>query len=185
MSDTTCGTAVKENRRFDVSLEQKTCSCRRYQDTGVPCGHACAVIRAIGKAPRDFMPDYLTRHHWVNTYSKNMRPLDQASIVRLKKDHEEKMKSITEASPAIHPFTNVSPDDSDSESEDSDDSKSDAGLGPEIAQCEPPLTKVPRGRPTKKRKRRRYTPTQNEASQHSRPASRTSIEDTTALLTLQ
>ena len=64
------------------------------------------------------------------------------------------MESITETSPAIHPFANVSPEDSDSESEDSDDSKSDAGLGPEIAQCEPPLTKVPRGRPTKKRKRK-------------------------------
>ena len=85
MSETTCGTAVKGNRRFDVSLEQKTCSCRRYQDTGVPCGYACAVIRAIGKAPRDFMPDYLTRQHGVNTYSKNMRPLDQTSIVKLKK----------------------------------------------------------------------------------------------------
>ena len=92
------------------------------------------------------MPDYLTRHHWMNTYSKNMRLLDQASTVKLKKDHEEKMKSITEALPAIHPFANVSPEDSDSESEDSDDSKSDAGLGP--------LTKVPRGRPTKKRKRK-------------------------------
>ena len=84
-----------------------------------------------------------------------MRPLDQGSIVKLKKDHEERMKSITEASsPAIHPFANVSPDDSDSESEDSDDPKSDASLGPEIAQCEPPLTKFPRGRPTKKRKRK-------------------------------
>ena len=62
MSDTTCGTAVKGIRRFDVSLEQKTCSCRRYQDTGVNCGHACVVIRAIGNAQRDFMPDYLTQH---------------------------------------------------------------------------------------------------------------------------
>ena len=78
-----------------------------------------------------------------------MRPLDQASIVKLEKDHEKKMKSITKASPAIHPFANVSPEDSDSESEDSDDSKSNASLGPEIAQCEPPLTKVPRGRPTR------------------------------------
>ena len=54
---------------------------------------------------------------------------------------EEKMKSITEASPAIHPFTNIPLEDSDSESEDSDDSN-DVGLGPEIAQCEPPLTNV-------------------------------------------
>ena len=91
---TTCGTAVKGNHRFDINLEQKTCSCRRHQYTGVPCSHACAVIRAIGKAPRDFMPDYLTRHHWVNTYSKNMRPLDRASIFKLKKDHAEKMKSL-------------------------------------------------------------------------------------------
>ena len=65
------------------------------------------------------------------------------------------MKSIIEASsPATHPFANVSPDDRDSESEDSDDSKPDAGLGPEISQCKPPLTKVPRGRPTKKRERK-------------------------------
>ena len=98
MSDTTYGTAVRGNHRFDVSLEQKTCSCRRYQDPGVPCGHSCAVIGAIGKAPRDFMPDYLTRQHWVNAYSKNIRPLSQASIIKLKNDHEEIMKSITEAS---------------------------------------------------------------------------------------
>ena len=44
-------------------------------------------------------------------------------------------------------------EDSDSESEDSDDSN-DAGLGLEIAQCELLLAKVPRGRPTKKRKRK-------------------------------
>ena len=49
MSDTTCGAAVKGNHRFDINLEQMTCICRRYQDAGVPCGCACAVIRAIGR----------------------------------------------------------------------------------------------------------------------------------------
>lgn len=93
-----------------------------------------------------------------------------ASIIQLK------MKSTTEApwlgsespqlppSPQAAPRPSVSVEDPNSDSnifpgeiadirsEDLDDFKPEAGPG--IALCEQPLTKVPRGRPTKKRKRK-------------------------------
>lgn len=64
-----------------------------------------------------------------------------------------------------NPGSGVFPDEITDISEDDFEPES----GPGIAQCEPPLRKVSRGRPTKKRKRKgdRYTPTWNETSPHS------------------
>ncbi|OMO72716.1 Zinc finger, PMZ-type [Corchorus olitorius] len=41
--------------RFIVSLEGKTCSCRGWDVSGVPCHHAIAAILYCGKEPIDYL----------------------------------------------------------------------------------------------------------------------------------
>jgi hypothetical protein len=85
MSDEACGTVFKDGRQWIVDLDAKICSCYRFQDTGIPCGHAVKVIYSIRRDPRDYMLASLTLKSWVNTYSSvNLRPLERNAVVELR-----------------------------------------------------------------------------------------------------
>ncbi|XP_062093462.1 uncharacterized protein LOC133799463 [Humulus lupulus] len=43
------------NESFDVYLQKRTCSCRRFQLTGIPCGHALAAIWTSGAEIMDYI----------------------------------------------------------------------------------------------------------------------------------
>ena len=38
-----------------VDLERRTCSCRNFQDIGIPCEHACAAIDSAGLDCNDYI----------------------------------------------------------------------------------------------------------------------------------
>lgn len=63
MNSATQGTVSEQveggqNLEFLVDLERRHCSCGRFQDTLVPCGHACAIIFRLEQALYDFLPFY-------------------------------------------------------------------------------------------------------------------------------
>jgi hypothetical protein len=61
-------------RRF-VDLHNRTCTCRIYQDLGLPCQHALACILDIQHNPQQYIPDELSVNTWCQTYANNMRPV--------------------------------------------------------------------------------------------------------------
>nr|XP_043615790.1 uncharacterized protein LOC122587689 [Erigeron canadensis] len=46
---------------FKVNVDEKTCSCRMWGLSGIPCPHACAVIFKINKRPEDYVPGWFRR----------------------------------------------------------------------------------------------------------------------------
>lgn len=46
---------VDDGGQFMVDLRQKTCSCRRYDLSGLPCLHAICVISSRDIDPLDFV----------------------------------------------------------------------------------------------------------------------------------
>jgi hypothetical protein len=122
----------RDGRRFQVNLEARTCGCKRFQDTDIPCGHAITVIHACQQAPADYLPEYIRCESWVATYQgRNIPQVDLDEVKR------------------VHRLGRMLGDDSDDSDSDS------SGLSePPLDECTPPLTRAPRGRPAKKRKRR-------------------------------
>jgi hypothetical protein len=116
----------RDGSRFQVDLEERTCSCKRFQDTDIPCGHALTVIYACDRAPADYFPEYIKAQSWVATYSGANIPL--VDMEHVKDVHQQGRVLVA-----------------DEEESDSDD---------DLENCEPPQTRAPRGRPTKKRKRK-------------------------------
>ncbi|XP_060972459.1 uncharacterized protein LOC133038354 [Cannabis sativa] len=43
---------------YAVNLIEKTCSCRRYQLSGIPCGHALATIWQVGHQVKDYVSHF-------------------------------------------------------------------------------------------------------------------------------
>ena len=65
----------------NVDFLQRTCSCGHFQYSGVPCGHAFAVIRAAERgAPRDLVPYDLTVPSLHAAYAVPMVPVEIAGL---------------------------------------------------------------------------------------------------------
>jgi zinc finger SWIM domain-containing protein 3 len=139
---------------YIVDLENRSCSCLRFQDTDIPCGHAVALIHRLQKAPADFMPAYVKNRTLINSYEQNFYPIDLADV-----------RSIKEGI-AIQADVNPGRDVEHSSESDSDDS----GLSdPPLDECAPPLTRASRGRPSKKRKRNGENETRRKKGKNQGP----------------
>lgn len=76
MSSNTLGIVTQLNgKEFEVNLDQRVCSCGHFLENGIPCGHAFTCIFAIGKRPRQYVPDHFTIETWKNTYLTNLSPI--------------------------------------------------------------------------------------------------------------
>ena len=58
-----------------VSLENKTCSCRRWEITGIPCEHAYGVMLKKGLEAQDFVVHWFRIATWRCTYAEGIVPL--------------------------------------------------------------------------------------------------------------
>jgi len=121
-----------DQHTFHVNLDTATCSCKRYQDTLVPCGHAITTIHRIRRAPIEYVPSYAKRGTLIRTYTQNFPPKDPAEV------------ELVYLRGRLLGKENSNCNDSDS-----------SGLSePLLDDCESPLTRVPRGRRSNKRKRK-------------------------------
>jgi SWIM zinc finger len=87
-----------------VDIAAGTCSCGRYQENEVPCGHGVAFIYKQRHNLANYLPAALSQETWAATYATPMPAIDIEGL-------------------EINPDTD----------------------------CNPPQTRVPRGRPRKKR----------------------------------
>ncbi|CAH9058283.1 unnamed protein product [Cuscuta europaea] len=60
---------------FIVNLEDKTCTCRRFQMDELPCTHALAVLKKINQEPYRFCSFYYTKETLLQTYSETVHPI--------------------------------------------------------------------------------------------------------------
>lgn len=70
-----------DNRVMLVDLEKGTCSCLRYQDNGIPCGHAMTFIFAMGQDLGPYLPPGLSAEVWRDSYEVPMPPIDVSELV--------------------------------------------------------------------------------------------------------
>ncbi|KAJ9551842.1 hypothetical protein OSB04_015887 [Centaurea solstitialis] len=62
----------QQSDAFIVDELNKTCSCRMWQLSGIPCIHAVAAICYINKNPQDYVPDWFRRIKYAETYASHI-----------------------------------------------------------------------------------------------------------------
>lgn len=72
------GFEVKENekRRYTVNLERKTCSCRYWQLSGLPCCHAISAIYTASKKLDDYIAPCFSIKEYMKTYEHCLQPVE-------------------------------------------------------------------------------------------------------------
>lgn len=58
-----------------VALDLKTCTCRRWDVSGLPCGHACCAIFSLGKTPDEFVDECYSKEAYMRAYEPVMNPI--------------------------------------------------------------------------------------------------------------
>ncbi|XP_010550825.1 PREDICTED: uncharacterized protein LOC104821604 [Tarenaya hassleriana] len=66
----------EKGRKYLVSIEGRTCSCRMFDIDKIPCSHAIAALHKVGKANvPDLCSPYYTRETWRLAYQKTVYPV--------------------------------------------------------------------------------------------------------------
>ncbi|XP_019186673.1 PREDICTED: uncharacterized protein LOC109181378 [Ipomoea nil] len=66
----------KGMQQFKVKLQAKTCSCRSWDLTGIPCAHACCAIFDLGKDPEQYIDQCYSKEVYKRIYSHTIQPLN-------------------------------------------------------------------------------------------------------------
>ncbi|KAF7121212.1 hypothetical protein RHSIM_Rhsim13G0199100 [Rhododendron simsii] len=61
---------------FCVDMTANTCSCRRWELTGIPCAHALYVLRESNKKPENIGHEYYKKQTYINTYKHVIYPMN-------------------------------------------------------------------------------------------------------------
>ncbi|KAK2383489.1 hypothetical protein QL285_070935 [Trifolium repens] len=70
---------------YIVNLVQKTCTCRKWDLTGIPCCHAIACIWHNRKEPEVFVSSYYRKSTFMATYSHIILPTNGPQLWRISK----------------------------------------------------------------------------------------------------
>ena len=60
---------------FTVNIQNKTCTCRRFQEDEIPCGHAVAVIAKRNLNVYEYCASFYKTETLKELYQENVRPL--------------------------------------------------------------------------------------------------------------
>ncbi|KAL0302295.1 UNVERIFIED_CONTAM: hypothetical protein Sangu_3108100 [Sesamum angustifolium] len=66
--------------RFRLHLGDKTCSCRRWDLTGIPCPHAICGMYYMGHIPEEYVHECYKKETFINTYSQLMGTLNDMDM---------------------------------------------------------------------------------------------------------
>jgi hypothetical protein len=88
MSDEQHGIVTSfSDTKFLVDLVACTCTCGRYQVNDIPCGHAVACIIKLQKEPRNYIPEIFSLQKYLQTYNRNVLPVDTTELEVLYRLH--------------------------------------------------------------------------------------------------
>jgi hypothetical protein len=66
--------------RHTIDLDSRTCSCKRWQITGLPCTHALCFINAMrNRSVEDYVDDYYSVEMFKKAYESAINPLTNRS----------------------------------------------------------------------------------------------------------
>ncbi|KAI8546526.1 hypothetical protein RHMOL_Rhmol07G0125100 [Rhododendron molle] len=63
-----------------INLQRHTCSCRRWDLTGIPCEHAARVIVESGGQPDEFVSKWYSKHSFLTAYGNIMHPMNGSDM---------------------------------------------------------------------------------------------------------
>ncbi|XP_062025578.1 uncharacterized protein LOC133741880 [Rosa rugosa] len=65
--------------QHSVQLDLQSCTCRRWDLSGIPCGHAIAAIYSKGWSPEDFVSEWYTEKKFMEAYEVMLQPIAGAA----------------------------------------------------------------------------------------------------------
>ncbi|XP_018443229.1 uncharacterized protein LOC108815067 [Raphanus sativus] len=67
---------VRENSTgYSVHMRKRTCTCRKWDMTGIPCRHALRVIMQMKWNAEDYVSDWYLTTKWRNIYNDSISPV--------------------------------------------------------------------------------------------------------------
>ncbi|XP_048615862.1 uncharacterized protein LOC125588518 [Brassica napus] len=94
---------VEGTNGYSVHLNRRTCVCRKWDLTGIPCRHAVSAIRENTGLVEDYISDFYLTDKWKETYRKGLKPVNgpkfwkkleaNASLHHLISDHQVDQRS--------------------------------------------------------------------------------------------
>lgn len=61
---------------FIVDIDDRSCTCRMWQLSGLPCAHAMAAILYVNKIPETYVPDCFRKTMFLEAYNHYLKPLN-------------------------------------------------------------------------------------------------------------
>ncbi|RVW39291.1 hypothetical protein CK203_085102 [Vitis vinifera] len=93
---------VSNGKAFlEVNLMERTCTCKAWQMSGIPCDHACAAIRRMGFDVSDYVDDWYKYNLQEKIYSGSMRTLVTHDMPMIDEDG-----TVRDALGHTYPFLN-------------------------------------------------------------------------------
>ncbi|KAF7113497.1 hypothetical protein RHSIM_RhsimUnG0116600 [Rhododendron simsii] len=83
--------------QFCIDMNAKTCSCRRWELTGIPCAHALAVIRESKKKVHGIVHDYYQKQTYIN-----IQHLQACDVPHEWNGHVGENRQATNSSTTLH-----------------------------------------------------------------------------------
>ena len=65
----------KGDQTHAVDLAARTCGCRRWDVTGLPCSHACSAIIKARQAPEDYVSHFFKKDMYIAAYKPLVYPV--------------------------------------------------------------------------------------------------------------
>ncbi|KAH7841662.1 hypothetical protein Vadar_032772 [Vaccinium darrowii] len=62
--------------QYSVNLQKQTCSCRRWDLTGIPCEHGALVIAMEGGLVEDYVSDWYSKNTFLTSYNHILHPMN-------------------------------------------------------------------------------------------------------------
>src|SRR3954470_9607203 len=66
--------------KFTVNLKDRTCSCRRWELTGLPCVHSLSAIKSRNQKIDDYVPEYYRKSRYMQVYQPVIFPVNGSNL---------------------------------------------------------------------------------------------------------
>ena len=80
--------------RFVVNLEERTCGCKSWEISGMPCKHAAACINKIHGKVDQFCDAYYSKDMYTTAYSNMITPLPDLALLEETEVFPPKLKRL-------------------------------------------------------------------------------------------
>lgn len=69
-----------KDNTYEVKMNEKTCDCRRWQLTAIPCSHAISCMRKERIKPETQIASFYTRERYMKAYGNTVWPVRDKSF---------------------------------------------------------------------------------------------------------